>query len=295
LWKAIVPTPDPAFELEPNYEPTTDSEPNSQELCPPLHHHINNTCIPDFECFSSESDNSKCTFECDSFSTYSSSTSTSSNCLLECGSASELSSNVESICVIEGDMAVNGSVGETTTVTIVGVINVTGDVSIIGQATLKLSSGATLHIGKCLTLDEKAQVVAEVESGVMNGSVLLTFDSSCSSSELSERVKVESKQSVEDMCRDGKPTVEEEKALEEGGMRSQLTLLFVPMSGSDECDVSDESGIDLKILVIAIVVSVAVLAVIVVIVVMAVTRIRKKVVPGSMRLSASNKITQSNL
>jgi len=248
------------------------------EQCPPLHHFINNTCIPDFECLSSDAGgNTNCTLECDSFSTNTSSSS-SSNCLLECGStsSSELSLNAESNCVIEGDITVNGSVVETTTVTIVGVINVTGNVAIVGQTTLKLSSGATLHIDKCLVMDEKAQVVVEVENGVMNGSVLLTFDPSCSSSELSERVKVESRQSIEEMCRDGRPTVKEEEVLGEGGMRrTQLTLLFEPMS---ECE-SDE----VNLLAIAIAVPIAVLVLVVIVLVMAVPSIRKKVFPFANR------------
>ena len=273
IWKLVLPPPAP--------------EEQETEMCPPLHHHINNTCIPDFQCLPFVDDgNTNCTLECDSFSTNTSSTSTSNNCLLECGStsSSELSLNAESNCVIEGDITVNGSVVETTTVTIVGVINVTGNVAIVGQTTLKLSSGATLHIDKCLVMDEKAQVVVEVENGVMNGSVLLTFDPSCSSSELSERVKVESKQSMEEMCQDGRPTVKEEEVLGEGGMRrTQLTLVFELLNESDECNENSRS--DLNVLVIAIVVPVVALVVIVIVVVMLVTQLRKKVVPGSLKMS----------
>ena len=277
VWKLVLPKP----------------EEQETEMCPPLHHHINNTCIPDFDCLASsdpDNDNStRCTLDCDSLST-----ETSSNCLLECESSDESSSNsAQPNCVIEGDIRVNGSVdGTPTTVTIIGVINVTGDVAIIGQAILKLTSGATLHIDKCLVLDETAQIVAEVESGMMNGSVLLTFDSSCSSSsELARRVKIELRQSVEEMCRDGKPTVEEEEALGEGGMRrTHLTLVFVPMSESDECNVSERN--ELNVLAIAIAVPVAVLAVIVVVVMMSVPRFRMKLVPGSMKISASDKLTE---
>ena len=273
MWKVLLPKPE-----------------QQVELCPPLHHLINNTCIPDIECLSSEDGNSHCTLECDNPFLLTNTSTVSSNCLLECRSASELSLNVESNCVIEGDITVNGSVVETTTVTIVGVINVTGDVNIIGQATLKLTSGATLHIDKCLVLDDEAQMIVEVESGMMNGSVLLTFDSSCSSSssQLSERVIVESKLLTEDLCRDGRPTVKEQEVLGEDGLRrTHFTLLFVPMNGSEEC--SENAGSELNVLAIAIAVPVVVLAVVVVIVVMSVYQCRKRVVPGSLKLSKFHK------
>ena len=63
-----------------------DSEPQA-ELCPPLHHRINDTCIPDIQCSSNENDNStNCSLECDSLSTNSTNSPTrdSSNCFLEC-------------------------------------------------------------------------------------------------------------------------------------------------------------------------------------------------------------------
>ena len=50
------------------------------------------------------------------------------------GPDSALSSNDEAKCVVEGDMKVNGS---DDVIAIVGVIQVTGDVTIVGQTTFE--------------------------------------------------------------------------------------------------------------------------------------------------------------
>ena len=72
-------------------------------------------------------------------------------------------------------------------------------------------------------------------------------------------------------AKDGIPTVKEEEVLEESGMRrTQLTLVFEPMS---------ECGSAVNVLAIAIAVPIAVLVVVVFVLVLAVPTIRAKVFP----------------
>ena len=177
-------------------------------------------------------------------------------------------------CVIEGDVTVtvNGSIVETTTMTIVGIINVTGNVVVADRVIVKLSTNATLHVAKCLVLDDKAGMVVEVADSVNgengNDRILATYDSSCSTQQLAERVSIETTSSF-DECRDGRPIVEEYKEI---NGRARLQLVFVHV---DECT-SGESEVNL--VVIAIVVPIAVV-ILVVTVVLAVPQFRAKVLP----------------
>ena len=170
----------------------------------------------------------------------------------------------------------NGSIVETNTITIVGVINVTGNVVVANDSTVKLSPGSVLHVGKCLLVEENSEIVIVVEGGMSGNEeqLVATYDGNCSSSELLKRVRVETTSSF-DECRDGQPTVQESK--NENG-RSQLAVLFVPVS---ECD--SESS-ELNIVAIAIAVPIAVIVIVMVIVVMAVPQVRKKVFPFARRM-----------
>lgn len=248
----------------------TDSEPPPSEepqICPPLHQHINNTCIPLLlDCSSSSSD----------------------DCLLECESNNDNSGNNTSNCVIDGDLTltgsvptVNGSIVDTNTISIVGVINVTGSVVVAEKVKVKLSIGSVLHVGKCLVVEDESEIVVVIESGneVQDGSeaqLLATYDSECSSSELVGRVRIETTSSF-DECEDGRPTIVEQVE-DEKNERSRLELLFVPMDGSSECG-GDSSESEMNILVIAVVVPIVVLVILVIVIVMAVPSIREKVVP----------------
>lgn len=242
-------------------EPETLSEPELQiELCPPLHQLINNACIPLLICPSNNNDNDN---------------DNNSTCTLECDTDDD-----ESTCVIDGDVTLNssiplnGSVVETTTITIIGVINVTGDVRVAGDVKVKLSSGATLHVGKCLLLDDESEIVVIVEGGMNNnnnnGSVLASYDATCSS-KIAERVKIETTTAF-DECRDGRARVEEQKDSEG---RTRLTLLFDSMNESNEC----MSGSEVNILAIAIAVPIAALVLIAIVVVFSVPQVRRKVFP----------------
>ena len=227
--------------------------------CPPLHQLINNTCVPLLRCSPSDNNNDLDT----------------TTCSLQCNSME--SDTDDSSCVIEGDMIVNGSIVETNTLTITGVINVTGNVVVADETKIKLSTQSVLHVGKCLVLEKGSEIVVVVESGMNSGgNVLLTFDESCSSTELVERVSFEKTTSF-DECRDGSPRVQQETKDENG--RAQLTLLFDPISESPECN----GGTNINIVAIAIAVPIAVVVIVVVIVVMAVPKLRMKVFPFANR------------
>ena len=252
-------------ELQP--EPVLD-EPQTY---PPLHQHINNTCIP------------LALFQC----------SPTTSCILKCDPSSLLETNESSTqsCVIEGDLEVNGtvptvsgSIVETTTISIVGVMNVTGNVVVAGEVTLKLSLGSILNVGKCLVLEDETKLVVVIESegGTTNDyndsdeSVLLaTYDGSCSSS-LVERVRIEAPSSF-DECRDGRPTIKQVEEVENG--KSHLELFFLPV---DESECNDSSS-EVNVLAIAVAVPVVVLVIVVIVVVMTVPKVREKVFPFARR------------
>jgi len=217
------------------------------DFCPPLYQNINNTCVSLIQC-SSENDQTSCELKCN-----------------------HDSSVDEPACVINGDVTVNGSIVETQTIAIVGVINVTGSVILTDNVTVTLTPGATLHVGQCLLLEEDSEILVLVESGDSDTpderKVLATYNSSCSSPNLLERMKVKPSPSL-DECRGGRPTVQQQQ--KDG--RTQLELMFVPLDSS-------ECGSGVNVLAIAIAVPIAVVVLVVVIVVMTVPKLRNKVFP----------------
>ena len=228
------------------------------EKCPPHHQLINNTCIQLIDCSSDNSNSDECT--------------------LQCGESGE-----QTPCLIDEDVIVNGSILESPTIAIVGVVNVTGDVRIIGKVTMKLSVGSELHVGRCLVLDDESTILVVASSDndddltMTNGSVVLSYDGSCSSQNLINRVNVES--TLVDECRDGKPTLREQLESGEGG-RTHLALVFLPVD-SDECG-SGVSGSELNVVAIALAVAVPVgVVLIVLVVILMVPSVRKKVLPGT--------------
>ena len=112
-----------------------------------LRQYINNACIPLVDC---SADSAECTLKCND------------NTSLPVFSS--IKTGEQSPCLIDGDLIVNGSVLETPTIAIVGVNNVTGDVRLMGSVTVKLTSGAALHVEKCLVLDEESSMVVVVSS-----------------------------------------------------------------------------------------------------------------------------------
>lgn len=229
------------------------------EKCPPHHQLINNTCIQLIDCSSDNSDSDECT--------------------LQCGESGE-----QTPCLIDEDVIVNGSILESPTIAIVGVVNVTGDVRIIGKVTMKLSVGSELHVGRCLVLDDESTILVVASSDndddltmTTNGSVVLSYDRSCSSPNLLNRMNIES--TLVDECRDGKPTLREQLESGEGG-RTNLALVFLPVD-SDECR-SGASGSELNVVAIAVAVAVPVgVVLIVLVVILVVPSVRKKVLPGA--------------
>ena len=224
------------------------------EKCPPHHQLINNTCIQLIDCSSDNSNSDECT--------------------LQCGESGE-----QTPCLIDEDVIVNGSILEGSTIAIVGIINVTGDVKITGNVTMKLPVGSELHVGRCLVLDDESTILVVASSDndddltmTTNGSVVLSYDRSCSSPNLMNRVNIDS--TMVDECRDGQPTIEE---WTDANGRTQLTLLYVP---SSEC----ESG-GMNIVAIAVAVPISVLVVVVIVVVMSVPKIREKVFPFARRVN----------
>lgn len=241
--------------------------------CPPLHYYINRTCVPILQCDGSSS-NASCSLECDSSNT---------NCSLECDSSLMFNASTEkSGCLIEGDMTVEGSNTEEVDaefiVTIIGVVNVTGNVTITRNSAVKLSPGSVLHVAGCMALDAEAKLVVEVNDEVVTSSrtVIATYDASCTSSDKS-RVSIES---WVDECQHGRPVVDETRE----GRRAKLELLFVPISDSSECggesDSESSSGNEVNMLIIVTVVPAVVVILIVMIVVVAtVPKIRRKLLP----------------
>jgi len=226
--------------------------------CPPLYQLINNTCIPLIDCSSDNSNSDECTLQCG-----------------ETNTSTSASTDEQSPCLIDDDLIVNGSILESSTITIVGVISVTGDVRITGDVTVKIPAGSELHVGRCLILDDESTVVVVVsgnEGMTSNGSVVLSYDSSCSSPHLIERVGIES--SLVDECRDGTPTLREQVDSGEGG-RTQLELMFLAVD-SNECN--SESELNVVAIAVAVAVPVGVLL-IVLVVILAVPKVREKVLP----------------
>ena len=186
------------------------------EKCPPHHQLINNTCIQLIDCSSDNSDSDECT--------------------LQCGESGE-----QTPCLIDEDVIVNGSILESPTIAIVGVVNVTGDVRITGNITVKLPVGSELHVGRCLLLDDESTILVVASSDndddltmTTNGSVVLSYDRSCSSPNLMNRVNIDS--TMVDECRDGTPTLREQVDSGEGG-RTNLALVFLPVDSDDRVNV----------------------------------------------------------
>jgi len=166
---------------------------------------------------------------------------------------------------------VNGSIVESNIITIVGIVNVSGNVVVAETVTVKLTVGSTLHVGKCLLLEEGSEIIVEVDGG--ENVLLATYDGSCSS-ELTQHVRFERSASF-DECRDGQPRVQQMNDAETG--RTRLELVFVPNS---ECN---GSGSEVNIVAIAVAVPVAVLVIVVIVVVMTVPTLRNKVFPYARR------------
>ena len=228
---------------------------------PPNHQPTNNTHIPIIDC-SSDNNSDECTLQCGE-------SNTSTSALT--GAAGE-----QTPCLIDEDVILNGSILESSAIAIVGAINVTGDVKIIGKITVKLEASAELHVGRCLLLDDESTIVVVVRGDEMitNGSVVLSYDGLCSSPHLIDQVSIES--SLVDECRDGKPTLREQ--LGSGG-RTHLELVFLS-ADSDECN-SGMSNSELNVVAIAVAVPVGVLL-IVLAVILLVPSVRKKVLPGTL-------------
>jgi len=237
------------------------------EKCPPLHQIINDTCIPLLTCSQSSSNIDNCELKCNS-------------------QLNNTFNDQDTTCTIDGDMIINGSIVETNVITIVGTVNVSGNVIVAEAMTVKLNVGSTLHVDKCLVLDEGSEIIVVVgndmtddvtsgnDGGDDGGSVLLaTYDGRCSS-ELTNHVRIERTSSF-DECRDGQPKVQQMK--DESG-KTRLELVFVPISESSEC-----IGSEVNILVIAVVVPVVVLVIVVIVVVMTVPTLRAKVFPFAKR------------
>jgi len=73
-------------------------------------------------------------------------------------------------------------------------------------------------------LDKKSDLVVVVEGGMSSeGSVVASYDASCSSSDLTERVIIETRSSV-DECRVGRPSIVEEREESENGGRGRACL-----------------------------------------------------------------------
>lgn len=226
-------------------------------VCPPFYQLLNNVCIP---CLSDNNTDAGCTLQCDN----------------ELMNFTSLQQSELPSCLIEGNITVNSSIVEANTITIVGVLNVTGNVIVTENATLKLSPGATLHVGQCLVLDDNSRVVVVVNETVnSNGSVLATYDAQCSTPQLIQRVSIDS---VVDECEYGRPSVTQ---LEEGG-RVRLELLFFSID-SNQCNLGDDNDTEHSgINVVAVAVSVSVVVgviLIVTIVILATRRTRRSIFP----------------
>ena len=169
---------------------------------------------------------------------------------------------------------VNNGIVETNTITIVGMINVTGNVVVASEMSVKLSNGSVLHVEKCLILEKGSEVIVIVNEMSSNGNVLAAYDAECSSPGLVEQVRIET--TSFDECLNGRPKVEEMKNNDSG--RAQLVLLFVPIDQIDDETVmcsSNDREID-KILVIAIVVPIAVVVIVAIVIAVTVSRLRAK-------------------
>ena len=230
-------------------EPEACSTPEAE---PPLHQQINNTDVPILHC---SSDNSNIP----------------STCVLECDST------VNDYCLVDEDIALNGTNEGNTTITIVGVFIVTGNVTVTRDVTLQLAPGAALYVGRCLVLEEGSEIVVMVDTEVTNTYVLTTYDASCSSLHLHENIKIEYASSF-DVCRYGTPFLQMQS--EEGdGDIARLELVFVPTTS--------ECSSELKVLVTSIAVSIAAVMLAVIVVVFAVPKLRSKVVPSVCKRNAS--------
>ena len=205
-------------------QPELPPEAESPATCPPLHQHINNTCIPLLDCSSSED----CVLGCERLSLR--------NVIFTTDES-------DTACVIDGDLevdgsgvtTVNGSIVETNIISIVGVVNVTGNVVVSENVKVQLSIGSVLHVGKCLVLEDESEIVVEINGNEENehyahdGTLLATYDSECSTSELVSRVRITTPSSF-DECRDGRPAIKQVDDEENG--RSRLELLIVPINGT---------------------------------------------------------------
>ena len=176
-------------------------------------------------------------------------------------------------CLIDDDLIVNGS----STITIVGIISVTGDVKITDNVKVKIPAGSELHVGRCLILEDESMITVVVSDGekkMSNGSVVLSYDSSCSSPNLINRVKIESNSL--DECRDGEPVLIEQLEGGEQSGRIQLVLVYLPVD-SDECKSK------MNVVAVAVAVPIALLFIFIVVVILVVPFARKKVLQPAFR------------
>lgn len=171
-------------------------------------------------------------------------------------------------CLIDGNLTLNGSITETKTVIVVGVVNVTGDVTVVGRIILKIAHDAALHVGRCLVLDEHSDIVVVVEGTATNNTAIVTYDAPCSTLNITNKVKIET--SSLDECEVGRPYV----TLQEGNGRARLELVLAPVDNTGEC------AEKLNVLAISIAVPIVVLVLIAVVIIFAVPKVRAKVVPS---------------
>lgn len=190
-----------------------------------------------------------------------------SSCALSCRNAAS--------CNFNSSVIVTSTVGGgNKTITVSGNVSIAGNVTLSGAVTISLSPGSRLDVEKCLTLSDGATVQVLVTDTSTNGSVLATYDSTCSN------VPIVQISSTLNECQSGRASV---VATDDSSSRTRLELLFLPPSADCNSSNTGNPGLSTQTLGIIIGCVCGGLVLIVLGVVLLVPRIRHKVFPYSKR------------
>jgi tetrahydromethanopterin S-methyltransferase subunit B len=183
------------------------------------------------------------------------------------------------VCTINSNINItkDGNQGVNKTVSITGNVVVAGNVSITGGVTVSLTPGSRLDVEKCLTFSDGATVVVIVTSTTANGTVVASFDPSCST------VPPATVTSDLDKCQYG---VASTQTVPDSGNRVRLEVIFTSVE-TTECNngTSNVQGGLTSVQTIGIIVGCVVggLVLIILAIVFGVRPIRQKIFPYSQR------------
>eukprot|EP01122_Echinamoeba_exundans_P009764 TRINITY_DN3512_c0_g1_i1.p1 TRINITY_DN3512_c0_g1~~TRINITY_DN3512_c0_g1_i1.p1 ORF type:complete len:955 (-),score=56.13 TRINITY_DN3512_c0_g1_i1:36-2645(-) len=201
---------------------------------------------------------------------------------LDDGTCSLVCDLLSSVCAINTSIIVSQSSGGrdvNKTVSVSGNVVVAGNVTLTGSVTVSLTPGSRLDVEKCLTLSDGATVEVIISETTVNGTIVASFDSSCSS------LPPVTITSGLDKCQYGEASTQ---TVQESGTRARLEVIFSPPAATCNNGTANIQGGLTSMQTIGIIVGCVVggLVLILLAVAFGVPSVRQKIFPYSQREAA---------